>query len=132
AILLAPIHRFTSAVMTIATDGDVGVWPMQPDAPHQPTQMGTHLLAVRRLPGAQDCQYAMTGAGIIDMDRQEALLIVMRIEQRQLLMAMDGVCGIVDIERDRLGRSPETLAPQVHHCPRHSYQGAQVRGVLPT
>src|SRR5208337_5657941 len=75
AILLAPIHRFASTVMTVATDGDAGVWPMQPDALHQPTQMGTHLLAVRRLPGAQDCQYAMTGAGIIDMDRQEALLI---------------------------------------------------------
>jgi hypothetical protein len=56
----------------------------------------------------------------------------MRDEQRQLLMAMHSVCGIVDIERDRLGRPPVTLAPKIHHDPRQSYQGTQVRGVLPT
>ena len=53
---------------------------------------------------AQDGQHAMAGVGVIDMDRQEAALTVMRIEQRQLLMAMQGDCGVVDIEGDRLGR----------------------------
>ena len=44
----------------------------------------------------------MAGVGVVDMDRQEAPLIVMGIEHRQLLMAMHGVGGVVDIERDRL------------------------------
>jgi len=39
------------------------------------------------------------------MDWQEAALVVMRIEQRQLLMAMRDIAGVVDIERDRLRRA---------------------------
>ena len=102
------------------------------DAPHQPTQMGANLFAIWCLPRPQDSHDAMAGGCVIDMDRQEAPLIVVRIEQRQLLMAMHGVCAVVDIERDRLGRAPVTLAPQVHHGPRHPDQGAHVRGILPT
>ena len=66
------------------------------------------------------------------MDRQEAPFVIVRIEQRQLLMAVHGVCGIVDIEGDRLGRAPVALAPQVHHGTRQPEQGAQVWRVLPT
>ena len=90
-----------------------------------------YLLAIRRFPRAQNGQHAMAGVGVIDMDRQKAAFIVMRIEQRQLLMAMHGIGGVVDIEGDRLGRAPVTLAPQVHHGSRQSDQGAQVRRVLP-
>ena len=35
-----------------------------------------------------------------NMDRKEASLVVMGIEQRQLLVPMDDVAGIVDVERD--------------------------------
>ena len=51
------------------------------------------------------------------VDRQEAPLIVMGIEHRQLLMAMHGVGGVVDIERDRLGRACNfctTLSTMAH------------------
>jgi len=40
----------------------------------------------------------------------------MRIEQRQLLMAMHGIRGIVDIERDRLGRSPVAGRLLIRHA----------------
>ena len=100
------------------------VLAMQPDASHQPTQMSTHLLAIWRLPRAQDCQHAMAGVGVVDMDRQKPPLIVMGIEHRQLLIAVHGVGGVVDIERDRLGRASVTFAPHVHHGARRSYQGA--------
>src|SRR5271163_2947941 len=62
--------------------------------------MGSYLLAIWCLSRAQDGQHAMAGVRVMDMDRQEAPLIVMGIEQRQLLMAMHSVCGVVDIERD--------------------------------
>ena len=68
-------------------------------------KMSTHHLAIWRLPRAQHCQHALAGVGDVDMDRQDAPLIVMGIEHRQLLMAMHGVGGVVDIERDRLGRA---------------------------
>jgi hypothetical protein len=61
--------------MAVAADGDTCVWPVQPDASHQPTQMGTHLLAIGRLPRTQDGQHAMAGVRVIDMDRQEAAFI---------------------------------------------------------
>jgi hypothetical protein len=72
------------------------------DAPNQAAQMGSHFLAVRGLAGAQDGDDAVPGGRVIDMDRQEAVLIVMGIEQRQLLMTMHCIGGVVDIEGDRL------------------------------
>ena len=38
--------------------------------------------------------------GVVDMDRQEAALVVVRIEQRQLLVAVHHIDGVVDVERD--------------------------------
>ena len=55
----------------------------------------------------------------------------MRVKQRQLLMAVHGIGGVVDIERDRLGRASATLAPQIHHGPHQPDQRAQIRRVLP-
>jgi hypothetical protein len=40
--------------------------------------------------------------GIVDMNRQEAAIIVMRVEQRELLMTMRDIASIVDIECDGL------------------------------
>jgi hypothetical protein len=36
------------------------------------------------------------------MDRQKAAFVVVRVEQRQLLMPVHPVEGVVDIQRDRL------------------------------
>jgi hypothetical protein len=48
------------------------------------------------------------------MDRQKAALIVMGVEQRELLMAMYRVAGIVDVERDRGRRAPVAFAEPIH------------------
>src|ERR1700733_4364576 len=63
----------------------------------------------------QDGKDAVAGRRVIYMDRQKAALIVVGIEQRQLLMAMHGVGGVVDIKRDGFGWPPATAAPQIHH-----------------
>jgi hypothetical protein len=34
------------------------------------------------------------------VDRQEAALVIMSVEQRELLMAVDDIASIVDVERD--------------------------------
>jgi hypothetical protein len=57
----------------------------------------------------------MTGLGVIHMDGQEATFVVMSVEQRQLLVAMDCVRRIVDIEDDGLRGFPMASAPQIHH-----------------
>jgi len=51
----------------------------------------------------------------LDMDRQKAALIVMSVEQRQLLMAVNRIRGVVDIQRDGPWWPRMALAPQVHH-----------------
>ena len=73
----------------------------------------------------------MAGVRVIDMDRQKAPLIIMGVEQRQLLMTMHGVGGVVDIKRDRLGRTSVTLAPQIHQGVCQPDQSAQVGSILP-
>jgi len=37
------------------------------------------------------------------VDRQEAAFVIMSVEQRELLMAVDDIAGIVNVERDGCG-----------------------------
>ena len=97
--------------MAIAPDGDGRGWPVPANATDQPAQMGSHLLAVRCFAGTQDRLHAMAGLGVIDMDRQKAPLVVMRVEQRQLLMAVHGIGGVIDIEHDRFWWVPVAVTP---------------------
>jgi hypothetical protein len=34
------------------------------------------------------------------VDRQKAAFVIMSVEQRELLMAVDDIAGIIDVERD--------------------------------
>ena len=124
--------------MAIAADGDPCAWPVPADAPHQPAQMGADLLAVGRLAGTQDGEDTMAGVRVVDMDRHEAAFVIVSVEQRQLLMAVNGIGRVIDIEGNgpRLGRgmpwwAPVAVAPQVHHGLRQPDQSAQVGCILP-
>src|SRR5260370_13018419 len=100
--------------MAIAPDGDGRGWPVPANATDQPAQMGSHLLAVRCFAGTQDRLHAMAGLGVIDMDRQKAPLVVMRVEQRQLLMAVHGIGGGLRLLHDRLCWVGAALLPRIH------------------
>ena len=77
---------------------------MRADAADNPARMAAHFLAGRRFAWPQnDCDGA-SGSGVVSMDRKEAALIIMRIEQRQLLMTVRDIAGIIDIEREGLRR----------------------------
>ena len=73
--------------------------------------MGAHLDARRRLAGTQDHGDRTALLRVVDMDRQKTALVIVSIEQRQLLVAMRDVAGVVDVERHRrrrlfVGRHP--------------------------
>jgi hypothetical protein len=68
--------------------------------PYQAAQMGTHLDAARRLARPQDHRHGSALLGVVDVDRQEAAFVIMSVEQRELLMAVDDIAGIIDVERD--------------------------------
>ena len=69
----------------------------------QAAQMPAHLLARRGLAGTQDHRHRAAGRRIVDVDRQEAALVIMGVEQRQLLVAVHDVDRVVDVEHHRPG-----------------------------
>src|SRR5208283_1066962 len=78
-IFLAPVHGLAPAIVAVTANSDDGVWPVPPDAPHQAAQMGADLLTAGGFAGTQDGDDAMTRGGVVDVDRREATLVVMRV-----------------------------------------------------
>ena len=66
--------------------------------------MAADLLARGRLAGAQDDRDRPARRRVVDVDRQETAFVVMRVEQRELLMAVNHVHRVVDVERHGCGR----------------------------
>ena len=96
--------------MAVAPERDARLGPALADMAHEPAQMGAHFDARRRLAGAQHDRDGTALLGVIDMDRQKAALVIMGVEQRELLMAVHDIAGVVDIESDarraRIRRRP--------------------------
>ena len=68
---------------------------------------------------------------VVDVDRQEAALVVMGIEQRELLVAVNDIHRVVDVERYRFGWGPVAGAVEIDHHPHQADQVAQGRRILP-
>ena len=62
---------------------------------------------------AQKRENRLVRGCLVDVDGLEALVVIMRVEQRQLLAPVDGIAGIVDIENDALRHPLEAGAKQV-------------------
>ena len=107
----------------------VGQW--RRIAPDETTHVTAHLLAGGRLARPQDHGHRTAGRRIVDVDRQEAALVVVGIEQRQLLVAVNDVDRVVDVEHDRLGRRGVAGAVEIDHHPAEPDEVAQSRRVLP-
>ncbi len=87
--------------MAIAADGQLRGGPMTADAARQAPHMATDFVPGRRLAGPQQDGDRARGGDVVDVDRHEAALVVMRVEQGQLLMAVRDVDGVVDVQRHR-------------------------------
>ena len=129
-IILAPVHRLRPAVMAVTPDGDRGVRPVAADRPDEPTQMAPHLATRGRLARAQDHRDGTAGGGVVDVDRQKAALSVMSVEQRQLLLAVHHITGVVDVESNGGWRHGVTGAVEVDQHPPEPDEVAQARRVL--
>ena len=105
---------------------------MTADRPHETADMTANLDPGGRLARPQDHGHRATGRRVVDVDRQKAALVVVGIEQRQLLVAVNHVEGVVDVEDDRLGRHRVAGAVVVDHHPAEPDEVAQGRRVLPT
>ena len=92
--------------------------------------MGANLDARWRLAGPQDDRDGPALLGVVDVDRQEAAFVVMGVEQRELLMAVDDVAGVVDVERDRGRRIRVARHPLVDQRVGQADHVAQARRIL--
>ena len=75
--------------MAVAAHHDVDRRPAGADMADHMAQHQRHLGAVRRLAGAQDDRHRLAGGRLVDMDRLEAAAVVIGVEQRELLAAVD-------------------------------------------
>jgi hypothetical protein len=117
--------------MAVAADGDPGLRPVLPDATDQAAQVTADLGARGRLAGAQQHGDGPARRRVVDVDRQEAALVVMGVEQRELLMAVDDIHRVVDVERHCLRRCCVAGAVEIDHHAHQADQIAQVRRILP-
>jgi hypothetical protein len=66
---------------------------MLSDTPDQPAKMASDLDPARCLARTKDDGDRAGTFGVIDVDRQKTPLVIVSIEQRQLLLAMNDVAG---------------------------------------
>ena len=131
AVLLAPRHCFGAAVVPVAADGDAGPGPVRPDQAHEPAQVAAHLLARGRLARPEQHRHGPGGRRVVHVDRQEAALAVVAVEQGKLLVAVHDIHRAVDVQH-HCGRRPGVArAVEGHHRPHHARHLAQRRRVLP-
>ena len=56
------------------------------------------------------------------MDRLEAIVVIVGVEEGQLLLAVGGIGGLVDVQRDGLGHAWERAAEEIDHRKPHARQ----------
>ena len=92
--------------------------------------MGTHLDAAWRLAGPQDDRHGPALLCVVDVDRQEAAFVLMSVEQRELLIAVDDIAGVVDVQRDGCRLARVAIHPCVDQGVGQSDHVAQARSIL--
>ena len=100
------------------------------DAPHEPAQMRPHLDARGRLARPQHDGDRAACRAVVDMDRQKAALVVMGVEQRQLLMPMHHIAGVVDVQHHTVRRGGVAFHPLIDQSIGQPDGIAQARGIL--
>ena len=115
--------------MAVGAQQDLGVWPVGADRPQQAAQEGPDLPAARPFGGAKHRRDEAALAVEYD-DRLKTIFVVMRIEESQLLAAMNRVERVVDVECDPLRDLTEGLAVKIDHGAAHAQQGTSVGQVL--
>ena len=105
---------------------------MSPASPDQSAEMASDLNPARRLAWTQDHGDRAGAFGVIDVDRQETPFIVIGVEQRQLLAAMNDVNAVVDVEGDSLGFLSIACHPLVDQRIDQANDFAEVKRILQT
>ena len=80
---------------------------MAADTADQVLDEGADLGPRRRLSRAQENRYRLAAFHMVDVDGQEAAGVVVGVEERELLVAVHRIAGVVEFHRDGGGRGAE-------------------------
>ena len=116
--------------MAIAAHGDLDPRPVVLDAGDDVPQDPGRLFSRWPLAGAQQRHYRLARGRLEDVDGLETILVIMGVEQRQLLAAVDGVVGVVDIENNAFRHTGKAGTKQIDHLEPHARQRTPRRCVL--
>src|ERR1700739_438938 len=123
-----PIENFGTAIMAVGPQQYLGGGRVSADRAQQAPEEGFDLLAAWPLGGTKHGGEEAALAVKHD-DRLKSVFVVMRVEQPQLLAAVDRVESVIEIERDPFGNRGEGLAIEIDHRAAHPQQGPNVRQV---
>jgi hypothetical protein len=116
--------------VTVAADDDLHFGPACPDGLDQVPEHAGDLGTVGRLARPEDHRHGLAGRGLVDVDREKAAAVVMRMEQRQLLTAVHPVLGVVDIEQNASRHLGKAVAEQIDHRIHHADERGLRRQIL--
>lgn len=115
--------------MAVTAHHDVDRRPAGADMADDMAQHQGYLGTVWRLTGAQDDRDRLAGRRLIDVDRLKAAAVVIGVEQRQLLAAVNPVLG-VDVEQDTARHLLKAVAEHLDHCRHHTFERGRAGQVL--
>jgi hypothetical protein len=116
--------------VAVAADQDIDPWPASADGGHDVAQDEHHLGPVRRLARAQDYRHRLACGRLVDVDGEEAALAVVGVEQRELLLAVRRIAGVVDVEHDATRHLLKAVAEQLDHRRHHPLERCRAGQVL--
>ena len=116
--------------MAVAPDQDIDARPAGTDCAHDMAQHQADLHAVGRLARPQENRDRFGRNRLVDVDRHEAAAVVMCIEERELLLPVGAVLGVVDVEHDASGHLFEAVAEQLDHRRHHALERDRAGQVL--
>ena len=93
-------------------------------------QNACHLLAGRPLAGMVQGQDRLAGGALEDQHRLEAMSARVGVEQRELLLSVHHIVGIIDIENDAVRGLLVAPAEEIDQAASDAVEGCAVRNVL--
>jgi hypothetical protein len=98
SVRVTPPHQLPTAETTVSSDGDLDLGPSLTESLHQEFQQRPGVFAGVDLAGPEiGCHELITAK---DVQRQEAVMVVVAMERPQLLVAVGRIVGCIEIERE--------------------------------
>ncbi|HSJ75309.1 MAG TPA: hypothetical protein VK899_03875 [Gemmatimonadales bacterium] len=115
--------------MAVAPQADPDPRKARADVADHPLHQGHDLAAARR-GGLPQHGQDQPPAGVEDVDRQEAPVIIVGVELAQFLFAVDPIEALVEIQGEMMGHNRKAVAVELQHRLAHAIELRPPRQVL--